>query len=370
MTVRVSPFLATLDAVPIYRSTWLDPVGRQVKLNHNESAQDAPARLKSIALERLAAAPWHRYPDPHASALRSALARALGVTIESIVLGNGGNELIGRLFQSLRRDATILICTPGYYIYGRAAATQGLATIEIPLQPSSDGATPFDIDADAVLERARTCACPVLCLAQPNNPTAALLSEESISRILKGFIGLSGLVVIDEAYVDYSGVSHLETIAERRDVVIMRTLSKAFGLAGVRLGALLAHPETAATIEKLALPYALGLPAQIIGEAALACAEEVRTLAQDTVRERDRLAAALGAVLGAIPEAKVHPSATNFLLVDFGPAAAQVRTSLQADAITVRDLATVPRLESCLRISVGRRDENDRLVAAVRAALR
>ena len=365
MPERASPFLASLADLPGYRSTWLQPEGRQVKLNHNESAEDAPAALKQQALARLAAAPWHRYPDPRASGLRGALAANLGVSGASVVLGNGGNELIGRLFQSLRRDATVLLCSPGYYVYRRAADGLGLASDDVPLVTDAATGAAFTLDAEAVLARARRCACPVLCLAQPNNPTGNLLGQAALDRVFAGFAELSGLIVIDEAYADYSGVSRIGSVATRRDIVILRTFSKAFGLAGIRLGALVAHPQTAATIEKMAPPYAVGLAAQVIGEAALDCVDEVRALARRTVVERERVATALA----TLPGVHVHPSATNFLLVDLGEHVTAVAAALVADAITVRDLATVPGLRQCLRLTVGSASENDRVIAAVRMAV-
>jgi len=348
-------------ATPTYRSNYLEVLPGLAKLNHNEAARDAPEALKRAVIERLAAADWRRYPDPHAVVLRRKLSILFGHPDDGILVGNGANELIARVFIALHPESTLLLCPPAYYLYARVASTLGLRRLDVPLVPGPEG--PFDLDAEGISSAAARVERPVLVLTNPGNPTGGLLDAKALERVLDAF---PGLVVLDEAYHDYAQQTRLSDLMTHPNLLVLRTFSKAFALAGLRIGVLLAHPETMLELDKVAPPYALGLMPQIAAEVAFEFTGLVAESARETVVERERIAA----TLRALPGLEVFPSATNFLLLR-APAdrVERVLAYLDAVRVVVRDLSKTPRLEGCFRISMGAPEDNDRAVVAIRAGL-
>lgn len=360
--LELQVFRQELRALPGYRSTWHAIDGRLAKLNHNERTTPLPAAIRAAVLERLGGADWHRYPDPDATGLRQRLAAVTGVDPGGILVGNGGNDLIGRVFAALRPDATVVLCTPGYPVYQRQAAVLGLAVREVPLTAMPGSFGPFALDVPAVLAAAAGCAAPVLCLASPNNPTGNCLDAHALSAVVAAW---PGLCVVDEAYCDYSGRSLAAELTRFGNLLLLRTLSKAYGLAGVRLGYLLGAQHVCSEIAKVAAPYSVGILTQVCGEVLLDHAADLAADVAATIAERDRLATALR----HLPGAEVAPSDANFLLVRCRNHLNSVRKALTADMILVRDLAGIPGLADCLRIGIGTPAENHRVLAAIDRAL-
>lgn len=304
------------------------------------------------------AAGLNRYPEPQPHALVEALAQLYGVTPASVLLGRGSDEaidLLTRAFCRAGRDA-VLICPPTFGMYSVSARIQGAEVIAVPLVSET-----FALDEQAVLARC-TDNVKLLFLCSPNNPTGNLLNEGAILRIARALAGRA-LVVVDEAYLEFAGTPslarHLSAIPQ---LAILRTLSKAHGLAGARCGALVADPAVVALLRKIIPPYAIP---QLTLEAVLplltpAALAATRARIELIREERTRLAEALTA-LPAVR--RVWPSAANFLTVALhDPADCYARA--RAAGLLVRDARRYPGLSDGLRVTIGTREHSERLLEA------
>ncbi|HKA87211.1 MAG TPA: histidinol-phosphate transaminase [Haliangiales bacterium] len=331
------------------------PAGVRIKLDANESPHPLPPDVAAALGAHLAEVPLHRYPDPRAEALVKVVARDVGVPSDQIVLGNGSDEMIALLLTAFSRSRTstrparAAFPWPSFVYYRIACAARGVAPLEIPLR--SD----FTLDVDAT-DAALAAERPNLAFfALPNNPTGTLWPMDEVARLSARHPDT--LFVSDEAYFDYSGETLLPRLAP--NLVVMRTLSK-LGLAGLRVGFLVAPPAVAEVLERIRPPYNVGALNQ--AAAAWLLTHHKRTLleaARRVVAERERLAAAL-ARLGL----QVFPSRANLLLVRH-PRASDVWSRLLGHGILVRNFDRPGPLAGCLRITVGTAEENDLLVSAL-----
>jgi histidinol-phosphate aminotransferase len=338
-----------IRALQPYSSARMEASGGAVLLNANESPWQATA-----------AAGLNRYPDPQPAALVARLAQLYGVEPTQVLAGRGSDEaidLLVRAFCAARSDA-IAICPPTFGMYAVSARIQGADVIEVPLTRD------FELDADALLS-AVTPQTKLVFLCSPNNPTGGILPLNMIERIAAALSGRA-LVVIDEAYAEFAGdASAISLLPHCANIAILRTLSKAYALAGARVGALIAAADVIALLRRIQTPYPLPLPCVEAALAALAPAarEEAAARVAIIVRERDRLAS----LFAALPEVRaVLPSVANFLCVRFDNAALTYRRLL-ARGIVVRDVGAYPGLSNCLRISIGTPQENASLLTALEA---
>lgn len=302
----------------------------------------------------------NRYPDPRPAALVGALAGLYGVTPGSVLATRGSDDAIDLLVRAFCRagEDAVLVCPPTFGMYAVAARLQGARVIEVPLNRD------FGVDMPAVLSAARQ-GVKLVFLCSPNNPTGGRVSAEAVGRLCRALDGHS-VVVVDEAYAEFARASGLpERLETLPNLVLLRTLSKAWGLAGARVGALLADPELVAMLRALAPPYPLP---SLATEAALR-----RLQPREVAATRRRTAgvlrrrAALAEALRELPSVRrVWPSEGNFLLVRFADASAALR-ACEAAHILVRDFSHQPRLAGCLRITVGTAVENKKLLAALAA---
>ena len=326
------------------------------------------------ALERMHAneMPWratgdtsdaglNRYPEPQPRALLERLARLYDVPTGRILVGRGSDEAIDLLVRAFCRAGQdgIVICPPTFGYYSVAARIQGAAVSEVPLR-----ADDFGIDLPAVSKAGRDAKLIFLC--SPNNPTGQLLDEAAILELCAVLAG-KALVVVDEAYIEFSARASLATrLADFPNLVVLRTLSKAYALAGARCGALLASEAIVGLLKRILPPYAL--PASSVEAVLRLTAERQRRQAQariETLRsERERLRARLLALRGV---RRVLPSDANFLLTEFAAPQAALAAGCSA-GLLVRDLSTNPRLPGCLRLTVGTPEQNERLLAALEHA--
>lgn len=301
----------------------------------------------------------NRYPDPQPAALRSRLAELYGVASEQVLIGRGSDEAIDLLVRAFCHEGrdTIVISPPTFGMYAVAARTQGAAVIEAPL--SAD----FAVDADTVLAKV-TDSTKLVFVCTPNNPTGALVPLATIERLATALRDRA-LVVVDEAYLEFAdGASSAATLLDRyENIAVLRTLSKAYALAGARVGTLIAHPDIVALLRRIQAPYPI--PALCV-DAALAALSpkgvaETRERIVTLLSERDRLARALPSAAGVLA---VYPSSANFLCVRFADAQKTYR-SLLALGIIVRDVGRYPGLSDCLRITIGTPQENTTMLAAI-----
>jgi histidinol-phosphate aminotransferase len=321
-------------------------------------ANEWPQRLVNDESE----AGLNHYPEPQPRALIARLARLYEVLESRVLVGRGSDEpidLLVRAFCRADQDA-VLTCPPTFGMYEAAARIQAAELVAVPL----DRARGFALDAGAVLKACTERPVKLLFLCSPNNPTGNLLDEGAIVSVVERLRD-QALVVVDEAYLEFSGRPSLAAkLGEYPNLALLRTLSKAHGLAGARVGTLIADPEVIAVIRKLIAPYATP---QLTLEAVLGLLSPIhlRNLPRrmrEIQLERERLSQALGA-LPCVHE--VHPSDANFLLVRLADPAWALARARQA-RLLVRDARGYAGLENALRITVGTPEQNARLIEAWR----
>lgn len=295
---------------------------------------------------------YNRYPDPHQRQLKQALTTVKGVSGNQIFLGNGSDEaidLLFRIFCEPGRD-TVIIPQPTYGMYQVSAAINNI-TVAAPRLT-----TAFDIDVHATLAAANGQA-KMLFLCSPNNPSGNLLSREKIIELLNAF---NGIVVIDEAYIDFAPEhSFVPDLAHYRNLVVLQTLSKAWGLAGLRLGMAFAHRDIIELLNKVKPPYNINTLTQQVVWQQLHQPEEMQQHVQLLIAERQRLVRELQSVSCV---RRVYPSQANFLLVKMNDARS-IYQQLVKQGIVVRDRSNVILCDNCLRITIGTPEENNQLLS-------
>jgi histidinol-phosphate aminotransferase len=299
----------------------------------------------------------NRYPDPHQRALKTLIGELNGVDTARIFLGNGSDEAIDLLVRVIDCETGgITITPPTYGMYKVAAASNGVSIVDAPLRED------FSLDLDAI-RRASTHGSRLLFLCSPNNPTGREYDLRDIQGVLEAF---EGIVVVDEAYIDFAdGPSALELLDRYERLVVLQTFSKAWGMAGIRLGMAFAAPALIAAMNKLKLPYNVSELTQRYALERLREPARMKGDVQELRTERERLMRELQSLPGIT---RVFPSGGNFLLVRmFEPRAVFER--LQTRGIIVRDRSKERGCEGCLRITVGTSDENVALLDALREIL-
>ena len=327
----------------------------ETKLNQNESAWDWPAEIKREVAGELANIPWNRYPPPAGSQLGTKLAESLQVQPEQLVFGNGSNEILQALATlTLSPGDTLCTLKPSFAVYPLLASWRGAALDSSPLDDD------FQVSVADLLARSRRAKLTILC--NPNSPTGSLLPLDAIAQIVAS---ATGLVVIDEAYVQYAGVTALPLMDDYPNLVVTRTFSKAFALAGFRLGYGVMSAALAEQLSKALLPFNLDAPTAITAGLLLDHQDWVRDRAAEIITERKWLIHRLNAIAGAT----ALPSHSNFFLLktELGPQ--ETYHGLLNAGILVRDVSGYAGCQNYVRITVGRPDENRRLVAALEKML-
>jgi histidinol-phosphate aminotransferase len=343
-----------LTGVKPYRT---ESQAAEVRLQSNEWTEPTPL-ARYLTPSDLEDTLVNRYPDIAATELRTLLARRWGVTPEQIVLGNGSNEVLLYTFLIFGgSDRTLLVFTPTYTMYARLGRFTGMRVHEEGV------GVPYALDAARVRDAVARVRPDVVCFSSPNNPTGDLIGD---ATILAAADVPRTLVLVDEAYAEFSGHTFLPRIAERANVVVARTFSKAQAAAGLRLGALVADRRIAAMYEAARLPYNLSALTQLVATRILVdesgLADRVRRITEERARvERE---------LGNLPDVVAYPSAANFVLLRHRTmAAAVLHAALLERGVLVRNVSSWPDAGESLRATIGNRDENDRLIDAMRAVL-
>lgn len=328
--------------------------GRVVKLNQNEFPRDLPELIKREVLRRLAETPWQRYPDGEAANLVSALAGYAGVSKECVLVGNASNELIQTVIAATCESGdSIVTVTPGFAVYGRVASTLGVQVQEVPLRPD------FSFDPEALV--AAAAAARAVIFANPNNPTGTWLPVVDIEELAAR---VECLVCVDEAYFEFHGETALPLLRNYGNLVLLRTFSKAFRLAGVRLGYLLGPPHVVADLAKARLPFSVGVLQQIAGEVVIAHHQLLGEEIQQVVQQREELIAALQGIEGM----EVVRSRANFVLFRHRNVPAPVLfAALRRRGVLVRAFGGI--LSQWLRVTVGTPAETQAFLQAVAHAL-
>lgn len=344
-----------LLAVTPYGAPQLDV---PVRLNTNETPWAPPAAFTEALAARVAGGlDLHRYPDRDAVALRTAIAAREGLSPDAVWVANGSNEILTQLFQAYGGvGRQLLLFEPGYSAHPLLAAVTQTAVVSAVLDAG------FQLSPKTAAAAVAAHRPAIVCVASPNNPTGIPVSAEAVRAMHDAF---DGLVVLDEAYVELSddpgqGRALLDELDR---LVVVRTFSKAWRLAGLRLGYLLAHDWVVQDLLKVRLPYHLDAITQAAGEVAVELADEVTAHVAVLVEQRERLFAAL-TDMGV----QVWPSAGNFLLFRV-PDAAGAFQHLLDRGVLVRDFSSKPHLDGCLRVSVGTPEENTAFLEGLAEAL-
>jgi histidinol-phosphate aminotransferase len=328
------------------------------KLNQNENPYDLPLEAKRRVAERALARSWSRYPQADPAELIGRIAALCRWPAAGVLVSNGSNQLIQTLMLCFVVPGTrVVIAEPSFALFGASVRLLGGETIGVPLTPELE----FDVAGlEAALRESRA---PLAVLCSPNNPTGCALAVEDAARLCRAS---AGVVVLDEAYHEFVGESFVSLLDQHVNLVVMRTFSKALGLAGLRLGYLLAHPALVAEVRKARLPFDVDFFAEAAALAALDC----WPMLEANVRRLSAARDALHARLGRLPGIRVFPSRANFLLVRLDSVDHRaVFEALLRRGVLVRDVSAHPRLARCLRLSVGTDAENAALVSAFEAAL-
>lgn len=297
----------------------------------------------------------NRYPDPSQGSLRSKIAQLQGVQAENIFVGVGSDEVIDlliRIFCEPRIDSA-LILEPTYGVYRVASDVNDVAVRSCLLTDD------FQINTDEVTDRTADTTKLIFCCS-PNNPTGNLLRREDILAICAN---TKAIVVVDEAYFDFAqSESLIGSIGQYPNLVVLRTLSKAWGMAAIRLGYAVAHPLIVSYLMKAKAPYNINILTSLEASKALDRSEHVRLSVTSTIAERERLVGELERIKFV---QKIFPSDANFLLVRVTDARTLHR-QLAERGVVIRDRSSEPKLASCVRISVGTPEQNDILLTAMK----
>ncbi len=332
------------------------PRDQAVKLDQNESPEDLPAPLKDEILRRLRATSLNRYPDLHPVSLQAAFARRHDWDPAGVVVTGGSNVLLQALAIVAGLGRSVLTVRPTFSVYGLQARLLDAELVEIPLGRG------FSLPLDDVLAAMRG-RSGVLFLANPAAPTGNLLPADDVRALLAAG-GDDWLVVIDEAYGEFAGSDHAELVRGAPGAASLRTLSKAFALAGARVGYGLFAPDTAAEVRKAVLPFSVSALQAAVASTVLEAPAYVDERVARARTERDRLLAGMR----SLPGVEAFPSVTNFVLFRVDDPGRVYHGLLERDVV-VRRQDHVPGLDGCLRVTAGAAAETDAFLEALRDVL-
>ncbi len=327
----------------------------QIKLNQNESPWDWPTEIKETISRRILSCGWNRYPELIPIELKEKIGAVCNVSKDRVIIGKGSNEVLQAIFTAvIRPKDSVCTLSPSFAVYKMLAEQKG-AQINVSNLSSS-----FTVDESDLNRKASKSKLTIIC--NPNSPTGTLLPISVIEDILNN---TSGLVVVDEAYVDFSGVTAVGLLTSYPNLIITRTFSKAFALAGFRIGFGLMDKNLATEIQKCLLPFNIDIPSIIALETILDNQELVKNRADQIINERDRLIQELNNIEGI----EAHESRSNFFLVKTKLGVGKTFNYLAGKGILIRDVSSYPGLGSYIRITVGKPEENDTLIRAFREML-
>lgn len=297
---------------------------------------------------------WNRYPDPLQKDIKVQLSEIKGVSTDKIFLGNGSDEAIDLLFRIFCKtgESNVITCPPTYGMYKVSASIHNVENIEVALTDD------FQLDVNGILEAANE-QSKMLFICSPNNPTGNSLRKDDIQNLVENF---NGIVIIDEAYIDFSAQkSWIHQLENYPNLVVLQTLSKAWGLASARLGMAFANEELIKILNKVKPPYNISGPSQELVSKSLKNKKAFDNQVKEILAERDKL----NLQLQDIPGVKhVYPTDANFILIKINHAKS-IYQKLIEKGIVVRDRSNVKLCDDCLRITVGTEKENENLISAL-----
>ncbi len=352
------PVRDDLRALEGYHSPQVDV---RVRLNTNESPFEPPAAWRDAFAAELSRVQWHRYPDRAATQLRAQIAQLHHVAPGQVFAANGSNEVLQTLLLTYAGPGrTVATFEPTYQLHGHIARLTGASVVE------TDRAADFSLDLPAALAAVQRHRPTVTFLCSPNNPTGLVEPESNVRAVLGAVAsGGNGLLVVDEAYGQFADWSALSLVHDDTPLVVTRTFSKTWSMAGSRLGYLVGPTWLVDELHKVVLPYHLDAAKQIAGRLALRYADQMEQRVAGIIAERERIVRAFHQL-----PVDHFPSGANFVL--FRPRTVTgpvVWQGLVDRSVLVRDCSTWPRLENCLRVTIGTPAENDAFLTALQEVL-
>ena len=353
------PVRDDLSALEGYHSPQVEV---DVRLNTNEAPVAPPAAFRKAYAEAVANIEWHRYPDRGATALRAAIAELHGVDPAMVFVANGSNEVLQTILLTFSGfGRTVATFEPTYQMHGQIARSTGATVVEGERGPD------FSLDIAEVRRVITEFRPHVTFLCSPNNPTGGVDSPDLVREVLALNAGPNaGLVVVDEAYGQFADWSALELVSEETPLVVTRTFSKTWSMAAARLGYLIGPKWLVAELDKVVLPYHLDTAKQIAGTLAVQYRGDMEERVRMIVAERERVVATLKTL-----DIEVFPSGANFVLfrTKSKPGRA-VWQGLLDRSVLIRDCSGWPRLENCLRVTIGTPAEDDAFLVALTEVLK
>ncbi|SHJ55564.1 histidinol-phosphate transaminase [Paramaledivibacter caminithermalis] len=317
----------------------------RIKLDANESPYNIFQYIGELILKELTALTPNRYPDNEAIDIKKALSMYIGVNEENILCGNGSDEILKIIIDTfVDKGDTVVSHSPSFAMYRIITQIAGGSFLEV------EGDKDFSIDINKIINKANENNAKVIFLCSPNNPTGRIISREDIIRVLDN---TKSLIVVDEAYYEFYGETIVDKIDDYERLIVLRTLSKAFGLAGLRIGYGVASKNMIETISKVKAPYNLNSISKCIGRIVLDNKEIAFKNIEAIKNERDRLYKELKKIEGI----QAIPSKSNFILIRTNKYKA-LMTRFKEEKILVKGFGTEGVLENCIRLTVGTDDEN------------
>jgi len=327
-----------------------------VKLNQNENPYDIPGELKAKVLEKLVRISWNRYPFSQPYVLRSKLAQVLQWPEEGLLLTNGSNVLIQAILMAAAVKSRVLTLTPSFSLYEIEAEILGNKVDLVPLGEN------FSFPLQVLLEKIDNNPPQVIFIANPNAPTANLFPADEIIELIEK---APCLVVVDEAYFQFADTHLFSQLKSYKNLILLRTFSKALGLGAIRVGYAAGHPEIIQEISKVTLPYCVSGLNEILAESILEHPELVEKRVTEIKINRARLYQSLA----NLPGITTYASQTNFIIFQVKDAK-KIFEELVKEKILIRDVSHSPDLENTLRVTVGTQEENEKFLRALEKALK
>lgn len=332
-------------------------VDASVVLASNENPFNLPSELVARLSSNIDQFQFNRYPEPTCPRLRALIAEANGVDPENVLIGNGGDELLFLMMLAWGGPGRKLLdMPPTFTMYGIDARATGTDVVSIPRTET------FDVDEQAVLDRVSEGDIDIVIVANPNNPTGNLTEQGFLADLLAS---TDALVCVDEAYFEFSRNTMRPYLERHKNLVILRTFSKAFSLAALRVGYVLAHPEVVRDLMRIRQPYSVNAFSQWAAQVVYRDRMIFESTISDIIRGRDLLYSSLS----LMHDVEVFPSEANYVMFRVPNACLVWRDLLHQHSVLIRDLSSSPELFNCLRVTVGTEAENTAFLEALESVL-
>jgi histidinol-phosphate aminotransferase len=346
MILDVRPGLEKIKPYSVEEKEW------DSKLDANESPNNLPALVHERVMNQLEYLAFNRYPDIGMRDLRALIAEAFNTTVLNTLVGNGSSEILLALCQTFGGSGrSIVFPVPSFSMYGiYAQLTDSQA---VPVELNED----FSLSPDKVVQAAKQADAKLIILCNPNNPTGTVIPMHDIEYIVSK---VQCPIVVDEAYYEFYGQSAVELMSKYEHLIIARTMSKAYGLAAIRVGYMLANKEIVSMVDRVMMPYHMNALSLITAQVVYQMRDEFMPVIEQLIVERERLTI----LLQGFSDLTVYSSETNFILLKTEKAQ-ELSAYLSAKNIGIRDFSKAPYLTNCIRVTVGTPLENDNLYKAI-----